>query len=104
MIGMIGIPIIERPRDWGIDGGTCSDDSTKYPKAYCQTLSTLGKTPSRDVSFSDISNVHLSLLECRGKSNHHHFGGPITVLLTTETTNLDTIELTVINVILTIDG
>jgi hypothetical protein len=104
MIAMIGISVIERLRDRGIDGGICFDDLTKHSKAYRQISLILGKIPSRDAFPSDIFNVHSSLLERCGKLNHYYFGGSITAFPIIETINSDITEFIATNVISITDG
>ncbi len=75
---LIGISIAERLRDRGFDTIIRFDDSSKHPKSYRQISSIPAKKPSRDASPSDISNIHASISERRGKLKLCYFNGSIT--------------------------
>ena len=99
-----GISIAERSRDRASESVTCFDDPSKHSKSHRQTPSIPAKIPSRDAFPADTFNIHPSLSERSGKSKYSYYGGSITGIPITETTNPDITEYTATNVIPTTDG
>ena len=79
------------------------DDCLKHFKSYRQISSILAKILTRDVFFSDISNIHSSILERCGKLKLCYFNGSIMSFSIIETIANDIIEYTFINIILITD-
>ena len=104
MIPLIGVSIIERLRDRGIDCCICVDDLSKHSKCYRQISLILGKIPSRDAFPADIFNIHSSLLERCGKLKYNCFAGSITTLPIIETLESNLSEFISTNLISITDG
>lgn len=99
VLPLIGITIIERLRDRGIDSIICYDDFSKHSKSYRQISLILNKIPSRDAFPSNIFNIHASILERSGKLKLDYFNGSITALPIIETINNDITEFIATNII-----